>query len=224
MSAGAARERILGRLHDALNGDRAGDWRAGLERRLAQVPQLIRPKLPDDLLACFMEKLTLSGGTFEQLDIGDGVAAAIAGFLRRQGLPMRIRVAPALQGIGWGDRLEVSYGTTRGDDPVSVTPAFCAVAETGSVVLLSSAASPTLLNFLPDVHIVVVETTQLVSHYEDVWVKLRALAAIPRSVNFITGPSKTADIEQTLQIGAHGPRCLHVVLMGKSSVSGDAGT
>jgi len=224
MSTGAARARILGRLRDTLNGDRAGDWRAELERRFTQVPQLIRPKLPDDLQACFTEKLTLSGGTFEQLDTGDGVPAAIARFLRRQGLPMRIRVAPALQGTGWGDRLEVSYGTTRGDDLVSVTPAFCAVAETGSVVLLSSDASPTLLNFLPDVHIVVVETTQLVSHYEDVWEKLRALAAIPRSVNFITGPSKTADVEQTLQIGAHGPRCLHVVLIGKSSASGGAGT
>ncbi len=224
MSAGTARQRILGRLCDTLDGDRAGDWQAKLKRRLEQAPQLIRPKLPDGLQACFMEKLTLSGGTFEQLDTGDAVPAVIAGFLQRQGLSMKIRVAPALRGIAWGDRLEVTCGTTRGDDLVSVTPAFCAVAETGSVVLLSSDASPTLLNFLPDVHIVVVETTQLVSHYEDVWVKLRALGGIPRSVNFITGPSKTADVEQTLQIGAHGPRCLHVVLMGKSSVSGAAET
>ncbi len=117
--------------------------------------------------------------------------------------------------MAWGEGLEVSYGNTRGDHLVSVTPAFCAVAESGSVVLLSSDKSPTSLNFLPDVHIVIVDKDQVVSHIEDVWVKLRALGEIPRSVNFITGPSKTADVEQTLQIGAHGPRDLHVIVVAK---------
>ncbi len=212
MSEGKARGRILGRLRSALNGDRREDRQTRLERRMAQVPALIRPELPHDLRACFVEKLTLSGGTVEQLEDPDGVPAAVAGFLQRQGLPLQIRAAPALQGMGWGDSLEVSYGTTRGNHPVSVTPAFCAVAETGSVVLLSGAGSPTLLNFLPDAHIVVVEARRLVPHYEDVWARLRTLGEMPRSVNFITGPSKTADVEQTLQIGAHGPRSLHVIL------------
>ncbi|MDP7524513.1 MAG: LUD domain-containing protein, partial [Arenicellales bacterium] len=67
----------------------------------------------------------------------------------------------------------------------------------------------------PDVHIVIVDKDQLVSHIEDVWLKLRALDKVPRTVNFITGPSKTADVEQTLQIGAHGPRDLHVILIAK---------
>ncbi len=214
MSTDTARERILGRLRSALDGDRQGDWQAELERRMAQAPSLIRPELPDDLQACFLEKLALSGGTSERLATPDEVPAAVAGFLGRQGLPMKVRAAPALRGMAWGDGLEVSYGPTRGEDLISLTPAFCAVAETGSVVLLSGDASPTLLNFLPDVHIVVVEAARLVPHYEDVWAKLRALGEMPRSVNFITGPSKTADVEQTLQIGAHGPRCLHVVITG----------
>ena len=214
MSTGTARERILHRLRSALDGHRQGDWQAALDRRMAQAPTLIRPELPDDLQACFLEKLALSGGTCERLATAEEVPGAIAHFLGRQGLPMKVRAAPALRGIDWGDGLEVSYGATRGDDLISLTPAFCAVAETGSVVLLSGDASPTLLNFLPDVHIVVVEAAQLVPHYEDVWARLRALGEMPRSVNFITGPSKTADVEQTLQIGAHGPRCLHVVMTG----------
>ncbi len=209
----ASRERILGRVRDAVAGDRKGDWRAELDRRVEQAPQLIRPKLPDDLFARFSEKLALGGGTCERLDAVSQVPEAIVRYLKTNGLAPKLRAAPALQGMAWGDGLDVSYGNTRGDDLVSITPAFCAVAETGSVVLLSSDSSPTSLNFLPDVHIVIVEMKQLVPHYEDVWVELRAPGEVPRAINFITGPSKTADVEQTLQIGAHGPRNLHVFLV-----------
>lgn len=214
MTMSAARDRILGRVCDAVAGGREGEWRAELDRRMEQAPPLIRPKLPDDPFACFREKLAQGGGTFEQFDTRDEVSAAVSAYLQINGLAAKIRVAPALQEMAWGEALEVSYGNTRGDDLVSVTPAFCAVAETGSVVLLSSDKSPTSLNFLPDVHIVIVDKDQLVSHIEDVWGRLRALGEMPRTVNFITGPSKTADVEQTLQIGAHGPRNLHVIFVG----------
>ncbi len=213
---GTARENILNRVRRAVAGGREGDWRTELDRRVEQAPRLIRPKLPNDLFTRFTEKLALGGGTWKRLDTVSQIPQAIVRFLNTNGLAPKLRVAPALQGTAWGDGLDVSFGNTRGDDLVSVTPAFCAVAETGSVVLLSSEESPTSLNFLPDVHIVIVGVKQLVPHYEDVWVKLRALGEVPRTVNFITGPSKTADVEQTLQIGAHGPRNLHVFLVPDS--------
>jgi len=209
----AARERILGKIRVAVGGAREGEWRSELDRRMELPPNLIRPKLPEDLRPRFAEKLSVGGGTFERLGTMTEAAKAIDQFLEAADLPRKVRVAPALKEIAWGDVLDVSYGNTRGDDLVSVTPAFCAVAETGSVVLLSSESSPTTLNFLPDVHIVIVESDQLVSHIEDVWVRLRALEDVPRAVNFVTGPSKTADVEQTLQIGAHGPRRLHVMFV-----------
>jgi len=54
----------------------------------------------------------------------------------------------------------------------------------------------------------------LVKHIEDVWARLRECCSDwPRTVNIITGPSRTADIEQTIQLGAHGPRRLHVLLV-----------
>ena len=100
------------------------------------------------------------------------------------------------------------------DDHVTVTRAFAGVAETGSLVLLSSPQSPTSLNFLPDVHVVVLARERIVRHLEDAWALLRSeVPAMPRTVNFITGPSRTADIEQTIQLGAHGPRGLHVILV-----------
>ena len=217
MTVSAARERILRRVRDAVAGERKGDWQAELDRRMAKAPQLIRLKLPDDLFARFTDKLTLGGGSCEQIASMNEIATAIIRFLAMHGLARKIRVAPALQDMQWGGGLDVSDGNTRGDDLAGVTPAFCAVAETGSVVLLSSASSPTSLNFLPDVHIAIVEMKQLVPHYEDVWMRLRALGEVPRTVNFITGPSKTADVEQTLQIGAHGPRNLHVILVADMS-------
>ena len=132
---------------------------------------------------------------------------------------MRLKLAPALKHINWHSDIDISYGKSDGNDLVSVTPAFCAIAESGSVVLLSSPDSPTSLNFLPDVHFVIVEASQLVAHIEDAWTKLRQLNAIPRAINIITGPSKTADVEQTLQIGAHGPRQLRVILITANSLS-----
>ncbi len=55
---------------------------------------------------------------------------------------------------------------------------------------------------------------QIVRHLEDLWAQLRArLDGMPRAVSLITGPSKTADVEQTMQYGAHGPRRLHVILV-----------
>ncbi len=209
-----ARDRILGRIRDAVAGDRGSEWQSELDRRMQRPPALIRPKLSDDLLAHFCEKLVRGGGSFEHLGTRDEVAAAIFVYLQANGMAPVIRVAPALREMAWGGELEVSYGDTRGEDLVSVTPAFCAVAETGSVVLLSGDKSPTTLNFLPDVHIVILLEDQLVPNFEDAWVELRATREMPRTINFITGPSKTADVEQTLQIGAHGPRDLHVILVG----------
>jgi L-lactate utilization protein LutC len=96
-----------------------------------------------------------------------------------------------------------------------VTSALCGIAETGTLMLVSGEQNPTSLNFLPDYHIVVLRSDQLVPRMEDAWDTLRAsFAQMPRTVNFISGPSKTADVEQTVEYGAHGPRCLHVVLVG----------
>ena len=95
--------------------------------------------------------------------------------------------------------------------------AFAAVAETGTLVLISGADNPTTLNFLPDVHIVVVDASDIAPDFETVMARLRerfGAGVMPRTVNMITGPSRSADIEQTLILGAHGPRKLHVIVVG----------
>ena len=96
----------------------------------------------------------------------------------------------------------------------SVSHAFAAVAETGTLVLTSGPDNPTTLNFLPDNHIVVLDAADLAGDFETVLARLRekfGAGVLPRVVNMITGPSRSADIEQTLILGAHGPRRLHVI-------------
>jgi L-lactate dehydrogenase complex protein LldG len=118
----------------------------------------------------------------------------------------------------WTDEplLEITTGAAREGDRVSVTGAFAGVAETGTLVLLSGPESPTTLNFMPEAHIVVLPADRIVGAYEEVWALIRSRfgnGTLPRAVNWITGPSRTADIEQTLLLGAHGPRLLHVLLV-----------
>jgi len=108
-----------------------------------------------------------------------------------------------------------SVGGTDGSHPISVTGAFAAVAETGTIALTSGAPSPTLLNFLPETHIVVVDAKDLSGTYEELWTRLKAQygETMPRTLNLVTGPSRSGDIEQTILMGAHGPKRLHIIVV-----------
>jgi L-lactate dehydrogenase complex protein LldG len=154
------------------------------------------------------------------------VPGAVAAYLAAENLPAELVMAPdpALDAIPWAERplLAIRRGKAEPGDQVSVTPCFAAVAETGTLMLVSGAETPTTLNFLPDTHIVVLRKGQVVPTYEEGWTRLRAHqaaqgGALPRTVNFITGPSRTGDIEQRLILGAHGPRRLHVILVEDTS-------
>ena len=151
--------------------------------------------------------------------------AAVTDWLRGNNRPMAVRRAPdaALDAYPWAREplLTVESGKAESTDETSVTAALCGVAETGTLMLASGADRPTTLNFLPESHIVILRADQVAASYEDGWALLRGLdpdddAGMPRTVNFITGPSRSADIEQTLQLGAHGPRQLHIIVVGEA--------
>jgi len=125
----------------------------------------------------------------------------------------------ALTELGWAavhERLHCHQRTGQVGDEASLTLAFAGIAETGTLLLYSRPDSPTTLNFLPDTHLVVLQRKDIVGVYEDAWDRLRqhSPGRLPRTVNLITGPSRSADIEQKLQMGAHGPRQLVIYLIG----------
>jgi len=153
----------------------------------------------------------------------DGVPREVARYLSKQNLPTTLRIAPAIAEptVPWTSQslLTAEPGRAEGSDAVGVSRAFAGVAETGTLVMLSAPDSPTTLNFLPPTHVVVIAAADIAGDYETVWARVRAAGAgnekgfMPRAVNWITGPSRTADIEQMLLLGAHGPQRLHIVIV-----------
>ena len=148
------------------------------------------------------------------------VPAEIARYLRDLNLPATLKMGAdsRFDAMPWGQtQIETSRGRSDGQDLNAASYAFAGIAETGTLVMTAGADNPTTLNFLPDNHIVVIEAGDILGDLETASEKVRASygkGAMPRVVNFITGPSRSADIEQTLLLGAHGPRRLHVVIVG----------
>jgi L-lactate dehydrogenase complex protein LldG len=173
-------------------------------------------------LDLFTRMVEAAAGTAERVAAPDDVPAAVAAFLRGHNLPLAIRHGDdrLLAAVPWGraGTLDVRRGPSDGGDLAAVSRAFGAVAETGTLILTSGPDNPTTLNFLPDVHIVVVSAGDVAADFEAVMARLRehfGAGLMPRTVNMITGPSRSADIEQTLILGAHGPRKLHVIVVDR---------
>ncbi len=172
----------------------------------------------EDRIDLFVTEAERVDATVSRLSAPNDLPKAVAAYLADNDLPPRIMAAPdpLLKTVPWSQQqsLSVTFGPTSGGDLVGLSVAFAGVAETGTLSLHSGPESPTTLNFLPDYHLVVLPTWRLFGTYEDAWAALRGTGngAMPRTVNWITGPSRTADIEQTLLMGAHGPRSLHIFI------------
>jgi L-lactate dehydrogenase complex protein LldG len=180
---------------------------------------------PRERVDMFVTMVEGAAGTVDRVAAGDDVPAALAAFLRRHNVPLRAQrgADPYLAGLPWAREatLTVEEGAPDPASLAAVSHAAAGIAEMGTLVLLSGRDNPTSLNFLPDNHVVVLEAKDVVCDYESVWARLRKMPGIevPRAINLITGPSRTADIEQTLILGAHGPRRLHVILVGEARES-----
>lgn len=224
----SARAQMLGGIRKALGRSDANETaaRAAVAERLASHPRNLVParaQIPQhQQVELFSKMATEVAATVERVPGLDAIPDVVAGYLAGLNLPAEIRLAPdaSLDGIPWERRptLTVSTGPARDSDGASLTGAFAAVAETGTLMLTSGPGHPTTLNFLPDTHIVVLRRSAVVGTYEEAWDRLRAAAAefeggVPRTVNFVTGPSRTGDIEQKIELGAHGPRRLHILLV-----------
>ena len=213
-----SREQILQNIRAALGrgGELPATAQQKLRDRIAQPRAGPLPELGGDLLETFMDKVAAVSGTCVVVTTPEQVVQEIDAHLARNHLAHKLVASsePLSEALPWPAQWTVAHRVARGDDLVSVTGAFAAVAETGTLALLSGPTSPTTLRYLPDDHIVVIRQSQIVAYIEDVWRQLRAqYASPPRSINLITGPSRTADVEQTIQLGAHGPRRLHVIVL-----------
>ncbi|GGG41400.1 LutC/YkgG family protein [Chelatococcus composti] len=197
--------------------------RSAVDERIERAPRGIIPARGQvtgaERIALFRAEAERAQATVTTVASANAVPAAVTDYLRRHNLPAAVRMGAdeRLAAMPWGETsLEITKGPSSGSDLNGVSHAFAGVVESGTLVLVSGEDNPTTLNFLPDNHIVVVNARDIAGDYEEVWGRIRftyGKGQMPRTVNFVTGPSRSGDIEQTLLLGAHGPRRVHIVVV-----------
>lgn len=220
----SAREAVLARVRHALTrtAEQEQAARSLVAARLATHPANLIPARGqldrDARVQLFADMAAAVMADVQRVERLQDVPSVVAGYLRQHNLPQRMVLAPEpfLDGAHWESQplLRIRRGTAVDTDIVGVTLAVAGIAETGTLMLASSAERPTLVAFLPETSIVILPADWIEGAYEQAWESVRAMpGGVPRSVNFITGPSRTADIAQKLELGAHGPRRLLIVIV-----------
>ena len=211
-----ARENILERIRNAnRNISQAGSTDV-IKARMHKHARGPRPHWQDGLLDRFVTKATQSAASYEAVSSEHDIITAVSSYLAGQSLGDELVTAgtPLLKQLSWPPEIAALTRPATTQDRVVLVEAFAGIAETGSVVMCSGEQTPVSLNFLPDHFLCVVHKNSIVNHLEDVWEKLRQEeTSLPRAINIITGPSRTADVEQIIQMGAHGPRKVHLLLL-----------
>ena len=208
----SARENILARISKARSSKVVADVSDEI-RRHQRGPI---PPLEGDLIVRFGDRARNLASDVAQVHSVTEIPALVARYLSDRQLPMQGVCWPALAPYGWSSAgIELQTRAARGDDLVGVTGAFVGIAETGTLMLLSGPETPATVSLLPETHIAVLESGRIVATMEQAWDRLRVeRGTLPRAVNFVSGPSRTADIEQTVTLGAHGPYRVLIIIVG----------
>ncbi|MDP2825407.1 MAG: lactate utilization protein C [Sulfuritalea sp.] len=216
----SSREDILGRVRAGLhrgatNAAAAREEMAAALSNRSHGPMPAIDAEPKALLERFRLKSEQQSSTVDVVAQEADVPAAAARYLTSMNLPKSAVAWPLLAGLDWaGAGLAVEGRGARDADLVGITGCFCAVAETGTLMLCSSPDTPAAVSLLPETHIAIVRAARILPCMEDAWALARKeLGTLPRAVNFISGPSRTGDIEQTIVLGAHGPYRVHLVIV-----------
>lgn len=220
------REQVYANIRLGLDNYDAPARRAAVAERMQQPPPPLVPqraqKPKSEQKALFKAFLEGQSATVIEVKSKAEIPAAVAAYLRQNNLPMRIRTGSDvyLRELDWASEpaLERQEGRADSSDDVGLSRVTAAVAETGTLVLASGPDNPVTVTFLPENHIAVVEDSAVVGGFEGVWDRLRARfgrGGMSRTVNFVSGPSRTADIGGQLVMGAHGPRRLCVIMVAQ---------
>jgi L-lactate dehydrogenase complex protein LldG len=220
----SARDNILARVRKAL-GKSAPDEGGvvAAEASMQAHAQGPRPRLAGDLVEQFMRRSLDMGSTVERIGDRTELPERTARYVAALELQPALAAQKSTSGVCWpefaaldwaGAGLSIEARPTTGGDRLAITGCFCAIAETGTMVVLSGADTPTAHALLPDTHVAVVRADRIVGGMEDAFALIRReCAALPRAVNMISGPSRTGDIEQTIVLGAHGPYRVHILIL-----------
>jgi len=218
-----ARDAVLARVRTALDKKDRAAARTDAEAYLAAHGHGPRPAMPADLVARFLQRATDMQSSVERLADRRDIPPAVVRYIDALGLPPALAAQKSHAGVCWpefadldwaGAGLAIEARPTKGADRLGITSAFCAIAETGTLVVLAGADTPTATTLLPDTHVAILGADRIVAGMEEAFALIRReRGALPRAVNMISGPSRTGDIEQTIVLGAHGPYRVHVLVL-----------
>ena len=214
----SARENILARIRHQTGkpGETTEAELTAVRRHIARVERGPQPSIArHDPVENFIRECARLSTSITEIAEPAQIPFEAARYLAEKTLTMRA--------IGWREHAALDWPragvefvarSATGDDLVGVTGCFCAIGETGTLLLLGAAETPKATALLPETHICVVSKRRIVATMEDAFQLIRdELGEPPRATFFVSGPSRTADIEQTIVIGAHGPYRVHVILV-----------
>lgn len=214
----SARDNILRRVREARQAAAAptAEEARRVDERIRARTVGVRPAVQGDLVERFLSQCERMSSTVARVACLEDVPGSVSAFLSGKGLPLQAAAWPAVAALPWDAAgMHVQARPARGDDLVGITGVHLAIAETGTLMLLSGPDTHPVTSLLPETHVAIVPADRIEPAMEEAWARTRReTGALPRAVNFVSGPSRTADIEGQLQIGAHGPFRVHVVVVG----------
>jgi L-lactate dehydrogenase complex protein LldG len=214
----SARERILARIRERQGKPDESDAAelAAVRSHLAAHPRSAGPRDAWDVHVRFRERVLSLASTIDEAAALSDVPELAAEYLRSRALASRAVCWRELGDLDWrGAGLEVEVRPAHGDDLVGITGVFCGISETGTLMTLSGPDTPPSVSLLPETHIAILQSARILRSMEDAWELTRTeVDGVPRAISFISGPSRTADIEQTVTLGAHGPYRVHIIIVG----------
>jgi len=204
---GSAREEILNRLKNAVHPE-------------PDQPDFDAPvyhSIDKPLDIAFKENLEMVNGSVHLCESEEDTFLKLKSFLDKIPPEQIFCAEKKLQNLLDKNQIEYSvYKNQPEEMEAGITSCEFLIAHTGSVMVSSALEGGRQMSVYPPVHIVVAQKKQLVSYLSDAYKSIREKYEdkLPSQITFITGPSRTADIEKTLVMGAHGPRELHVFIYG----------
>ena len=212
-----ARQRILARIRarQGKGAESSAEEREAVRAHIVAHPHSPRPISDWEPVARFRERALGLASTVDEVEALAAVPEAVARYLKTASLPLTAACWAEFPALDWrGAGMDVEARAARENDLVGITGAFCAIAETGTLLTVSGRDTPATVSLLPETHVAIVRKSRIVRGMEEAWQLLRTeLGSMPRAVHFISGPPRTADIEQTVTLGAHGPYRVHIILL-----------
>lgn len=182
--------------------------------RTAPLPDIYSPPVVLDPVTAFAERARLANADVHIFENEDAIPEAIADLLRSKNLPARLCVPGLARNLPWNNAPGLTIeAAAPGPEDSAVSIAQRGIAETGTLAYAAAPEAPASWHFRAGFEIAVIRACNILPHMEDVLCQIKNAGALPSTLNFVTGPSRTGDIEQTLELGAHGPKALAILIV-----------